>query len=369
MLSHTTVAIFIAAIDASRMPRFQTPPSLSRGDQVLVIAPSSGGAASARHVFELGVRRLADVFDLDVVVHPTARQSDEFLRGHPRARAAAIHEGFRDPTVGAVFATIGGDDQLRVLKHIDPDVLQANPTRFFGMSDNTNLQTLLWNQGIISYYGGQLLNQIATPGRVHPYTVRYLERALFEDEIGPLEPAGEWADTTVGWEREDYASAEYDYVDLPEWTWAGGDNPAVGRVWGGCLEVLAWQLMTGRYLPGPADLDGAILAIETSEELPSADRVGRVLMSMGERGMLQRFGGVLVGRPATQNWRESRPMDERHQYREEQCAAILTQLERYNPEAPVVFDLDFGHTDPTLPLPIGGRLRIEPAHGIVHEEK
>ena len=346
------------------MTEFTTPPPASRGDTVAVIAPSGGAASDARTVFELALDRLRDAFDLEPRVHPTARQSDAYLRDHPEARAAAIHESFRDPNMKAVFATIGGDDQLRVLPHLDPDVLRTNPTRFFGMSDNTNLALYLWNHGVVSYYGGQLLNQVATPGYLHPYTEEYLSRALFEESPGTWRPAEEWTDLTTGW-NEGYADADPAYQPAPGWFWEGGADGngrsrLRGRIWGGCLAILEWQLMTGRYLPDPSDLDGGVLLLETAEDCPPAKRVKWALMCMGERGLLERFDAVLVGRPATQNWRESRSEKERAAYREAQRDAIAGQLRRYNPDAVVVFDLDVGHTNPTTPVPIGGEVTVDP---------
>jgi len=351
------------------MTEFITPPPAEPGSTVAVIAPASGGAASARHILALALDRLRKTFDLDPVVHPTARQSNAFLEANPRARAAAIHESFADPEIDAVFATIGGADQLRVLRYLDLDRLRANPTRFFGMSDNTNLALALWNAGVVSFYGGQLLNQVATPGGLHPFSERYLRRALFEESLGEFEQAGEWADLTVGWEKSKAAYADTDlaYEPTAGWRWEGGTEVVSGRVWGGCIAILEWQLMANRYLPDPSRLDGAILALESSEELPPARRVGWFLRSMGERGLLERFDGVLVGRPATQNWREHRSQEERQEYRQAQREAITEQIQRYSSDVPVVFDLDFGHTDPTVPIPIGGRVRIEPQERICFE--
>jgi len=351
------------------MTEFVTPPPLDAGQTVAVVAPSSGGAASARHIFELGLDRLVEHFDVDVSVHPTARQSDGYLRSHPKARAAAIHETFRDPDVGAVLATIGGDDQLRVLAHLDPAVLRTHPTRFLGLSDNTNLSLLLWTQGIVSYNGVQLLTELATPGPFPAYTERYLRRALFEPTLGEIEPATEWFDMTVGWDTPAAAFARSRPETHPSegWRWAGPDRPVSGRLWGGTAAVLEWQLMTDRYLPEPNQLDGTILALETSELLPSADRVRYLLTCMGERGLLGRFDGVIVGRPATESWRERRPPAERQAYRRKQRETVRTQLERHNPDAPVVFDVDWGHTNPGIPLPIGATARLEPGERIVCE--
>ena len=349
------------------MSEFVTPPPLESGGTLAIIAPSGGSAAGARHIFELGLDRLDENFDLDVVVHPTARQSDTYLRSHPEARAAAIHEVFRDPDIDGVMATIGGDDQLRVLKHLDPEVLRSNPTRFFGLSDNTNLSLFLWNCGIVSYSGVQLMSEVATPGPFPEYTERYLRRALFRETIGEIEPVDEWFDMTEPWDqsREAFARSTPDRHDGTGWKWVGSEEQVTGRVWGGCLSIVEWHLMTGRYLPDPKQLDGAVLALETSEVLPSADRVRYLLTCMGERGMLQRFDGLLVGRPATETWIEGRSESEREEYRQTQRETFLRQLERYNPGATVVFDVDFGHTNPTFPLPVGSEVELVPGERIV----
>ena len=337
---------------------FVTPPALSPGDDVAIIAPSSGGAAFAPDVRDFGMRRLREVFDLNPVLYDTATRDGEYLAEHPEARAADIHGAFRDPEIKGIIATIGGDDQLRVLKHLDPDVLREHPTRFYGMSDNTNLACYLWDLEVVSFYGAQLMNQIATPGFLHEYTERYVRRAFFEDSIGEIEPAEEWTDDIIEWDDPEHATTRPEFDEGEGWTW---HRPAdvSGRVWGGCLEVLQWQLAADRYLPDPDDLDGAVLAVETSEELPDADDVRRMLMCMGERGLLSRFDAVLVARPQTRNRFEDPGPEAREQFRRDQRTAILGQLARYNPEATAVFDLDFGHTNPNVPIPVGGRVELD----------
>ncbi|MFC7073202.1 S66 peptidase family protein [Halovenus rubra] len=349
------------------MIEFVTPPKLHSGEQLAIIAPSSGGAAEAPHILELGKERLESRFGIDVTVHPTARQSDSYLREHPKARAAAIHEVFKDSDIGAVMATIGGDDQLRVLDYLDPEILRSNPTRFFGLSDNTNLSLYLWNCGIVSYNGLSVLSDIATPGPFPEYTEQYLERALFEESLGELEASDYWFDMTEGWDQSKakFSSAEPEYHENKGWRWAGAEDAVTGRLWGGCLAIVRWHLMSDRYLQDPERLDGAVLALETAETLPDADRVRWFLMAMGERGLLQRFDGVMVGRPATEAWFNRRDESDRKRFRQEQREAILSQVNRYNPNATVVLDVDFGHTNPGVAIPIGGKVTLEPGKRIV----
>ena len=343
------------------MSEFVTPPPLEPGDSVAVVAPSSGGARTAPHVFELGLRRLRGVFGLDPVVYPTARQGDDFLVASPRARAADIHAAFRDPEIRGVFATIGGDDQLRMLEFLDPDVLRAHPTRFFGMSDNTNLQLLLWRAGVVSFNGAQLMNELAVPGELPAYTEEFCRRAIFEGSLGELRPAEEWTDEPSTWWTE---PAEMDTAPEcernPGWRWEGSRRTVEGRLWGGTRAIIAWQLATDRYLPEPHRLDGAVLCLETAETVPRPDEVRGTLMCLGERGWLERFDGVLVGRPPTRSHLTEPPREKREAYRERLYETVLEQVRRYNPAAPVVLGLDWGHTTPTAPLPLGGRVRLDP---------
>jgi muramoyltetrapeptide carboxypeptidase LdcA involved in peptidoglycan recycling len=345
---------------------FVTPPAMEPGDRVAVVAPSSGGARDAPHVLALALERLREVFDLDPVVYPTARQSNDFLESTPRARAADLHAAFRNPEIRGIFATIGGWDQLRVLAHFDPAVARKHPTRFFGMSDNTNLALALWNAGVVSFNGAQLMNELAVPGELPDYTERYCRRAFFEDSLGELEPSDEWTDEPTGfWADPSVCDTAPEYKTNEGWRWAGGDGRSTGRLWGGCRAIVEWHLATDRYLPNPERLDGAVLGLELAEDLPSPEETAATLMCLGERGLLERFDAVLLGRVPGQSHREQPPDDEQAAYRRRVRETVAEQVERYNPEAPVVTGIDWGHSNPVAPLAIGGEVTVTPAEGAI----
>jgi muramoyltetrapeptide carboxypeptidase LdcA involved in peptidoglycan recycling len=69
-----------------------------------------------------------------------------------------------------------------------------------------------------------------------------------------------------------------------------------GPTWGGNLEILSWLLMADRCVQPNSSYRGAVLLIETSEELPSATEVYRILRNIGERGLLRQFAAIMVGR-------------------------------------------------------------------------
>ncbi len=337
----------------------QLPPAVAPGDRVAVVAPSSGGAHEHPHVFELALERLKTVFSLEPVVFPTARQGTEFLSRNPRARAADIHAAFSDPDISAVFATIGGWDQLRICAHLDHELLAANPTRFFGMSDNTNLSLELFAAGVISFNGGQLLNEIAVPGALPAYTERYCRRAIFDSSLGTIAPSTEWTDEPSDWEDPAALETAPTYRSNDGWQWAGATERVSGPLWGGNQSIVKWRLAADRCVPEPETVDGAILALETAEDLPSPTTVRATLLSIGERGLLEQFGGVIVGRIRGQSFLEQPPAAQQRAYRRQVRTAIIEEVKRYNPSAPVVCGLDWGHTTPVAPLPIGAPVTID----------
>jgi muramoyltetrapeptide carboxypeptidase LdcA involved in peptidoglycan recycling len=343
------------------MPEFITPPPVERGDRVAVVAPASNVPESARFVYELGLERMRETFDLEPIEYPTATADPEWLADNPEARAEDVMDAFRDPDVSAVIANIGGHDQITILPYLDGDVLREHPTRFYGYSDNTNLALFLWNQGIVSYYGGSTLLEYAMDGELFDYTEEYLQRALFEGSIGEWTEADVFTDEAGDWEGPESVETTREIEQSDGRTWRGGDETVAGRIWGGCYEVLVEQFLADRYIPEPETLDGTVLVLETSELIPDPAVVGANLRALGERGLLERFDGVLVGRAAARSHAEEHPREWRVEYRERQRDAITDVLETYNLDAPVVLDCEFGHTYPTCPVPIGGRVEIDPS--------
>ena len=68
-----------------------------------------------------------------------------------------------------------------------------------------------------------------------------------------------------------------------------------GPTWGGNLEILHWNLAANRWIRPADDYAGCVLMVETSEEMPSAGEVYRMLRNAGERGLLAQFPAIVVG--------------------------------------------------------------------------
>ncbi|MBH1938489.1 LD-carboxypeptidase [Streptomyces sp. AV19] len=334
-------------------PRYPAKPR--PGDRVAVVSPSSGLPGLFPRPHELGLRRIREDFGLEPVEYPATRK----MNATPEERAADLHAAFADPEIKAVIASIGGDDQLTVLPHLDRELLRDHPKPFFGHSDNTNLLLFLRNLGIVGYYGGSVMVHFGRPGALHPLTAASLRAALFASGPYELARAAASGDIDRPWDDPLTFASEPPMEPAAGWSWHRGDRVVEGPGWGGCLETLSGLLAADREVLPPKTYAGHVLFLETSEELPGADEVYRILRAMGERGLLRQFPALLMGRAKSWSFGEPLTAPERARFRERQRTAVLRALERYAPETMAVFDIDLGHTDPQVVIPVGGRIRVD----------
>lgn len=331
------------------------PPKPRPGDLVAVLSPSSGLPGALPLPYELGLSRLQDDFGLKPVEYPATRK----MGSTPEERAADIHAAFADPDIKAVIASIGGDDQMAVLPHLDRTLLRANPKPFIGYSDNTNLLLFLRNLCIVGYHGGTVMVEFGRPGSMHPMTADSLRAALFTSGEYELTAPSTCGDIGRPWQDPRTFESEPEMELADGWSWHNGDRVVEGISWGGNLEILSWLLMADRAVLPVGAYAGNVLFLETSEEMPRAVEVYRILRNMGERGLLQQFPALLMGRARSWSFENQLGPQEKAHFRRAQKEAVLRAFQQYAPDAMVVFDVDLGHTDPQFVIPVGGRIRVD----------
>lgn len=327
---------------------------LSPGDRVAILSPAFAAPAAGPEIHEQAMRRLTEATGLVPVEYPTTRRLDASAVD----RAADVTAAFADPSIRAVLATIGGDDQITVIPHLDDAVLAANPKPFLGYSDNTNLLNHLWRLGVPGFHGGSTQVHLGPGPGIDDIHLASLRAALLDG--GELELTEPGASEDYGRPWDDPQALIQNGVREPSgpWDWSGPAQRVTGRTWGGCLEVLDQMGIAGRF-PAPAELAGGILLLETSEELPSADWVGRWVRALGELGILSTVSGVLLARPATSNFQVNPDAGERARLRAEQRDVVVATVTAYNPDAVVCVGVPFGHTRPQWIVPYGGTMTLD----------
>ncbi len=337
--------------DAARRPPIK-PPRLRAGDAVAIVSPSWGGPATHPAVYEAGLDVLRTELGLRVVEMPGARRSADEVYARPDLRAADIRQAFADPSIRGVIASIGGDDSIRILPHLEIEALARTPKVLMGFSDTVTLLATLNRAGLVTFNGPSVMAGLAQARRLPRRFLDHLRAVLFEGRAERYTPYGHYHVGYPDWKStEDPTALNSLQPDLDGFRVLQGTAPVRGRLFGGCVEVLDFLRGT-RYFPEAEFFDGKVLFLETSEDRPAPRVVGWILRSFGIAGVLDRLSAILLGRA--------------HGYSPEEKAMLerivrdVVSVEFGRTTMPIIANMDFGHTDPQFVLPLGVEVEVDP---------
>ncbi len=326
------------------------PRRLREGSKVALISPSWGGPHAFPKVYERGVEVLREEFGLEPVAmeHTLTRQS--YLRRNPKVRADDVNKAFLDPEIDGIIATIGGDDSVRTLPLLKTDEILDNPKVLMGFSDTTTLLTHLTLHGMVTFYGPSVMAGISQM-RGRPREVQHLKDILFHPRPAyDYVPSPSYSEGYPDWSDDRSVGRVNRRKKSMRWKAVQGEGRVEGTLFGGCIEVL--EMMRGtRYWPPQDFWDGKVLFLETSELMPSPSSVKLMLRSFGIMGVLDGLSALLIGRP-----RGYRP-EQRLEL--ERAVRSVAAEEFGRPDLPLVVNMDFGHTDPQMVLPLGARVEVD----------
>ncbi|MCL4324800.1 MAG: LD-carboxypeptidase [Candidatus Thermoplasmatota archaeon] len=328
------------------------PAALAAGDTVSVVSPSSGAASAFPWLLERAERNLKVHLGLSIKELPHTRSKPKFLERHPEARAADLEQAFEDPETTAVFATIGGDDSVRVLPHLDRSLFRKHPKILMGFSDTSTLTTWGNLQGLVTFNGPSLLAGWAQMEKFPPPFLD-LTRSLLFDAASPIElyPFAHYSEGYPDWSVKTNLGKVNQLSENEGPHWVRGKQAFEGPLFGGCLEVLEFLKGT-EFWPEKDFWKGKVLFLETSEEVPSLKEVRRWLRNYGVQGVFDQVAGLLFGRARGYTPQQKTELDST-------ILEVLTN-EFHQGDLPVVTNLDFGHTDPQWILPLGVKLSVDP---------
>ena len=329
------------------------PARLRPGDTVAAVTLSWGGPGTYLHRYEAGKRQFEEEFGCRVVETRHALRDAAWIAANPKARADDLMDALADDSVRAIISTIGGDDSIRILPHVDLGVIRAHPKIFMGYSDTTVTHFAWMAAGVVSFYGPAFMSGFAENGGMDRYLVESVRRTLFSGEA-----VGEVRANTNGWtvERLDWADPANQALrralrPATGWRWLQGNGRVAGPLIGGCIEVMEWLKGTPVW-PRADQWTGAVLFLETSEEAPTPGAVHRWLRSYGAQGILDSVAAILVGRPGG----DQIPLAAHQEYDD---VVLRVVRDEFGLATPIVAAMDFGHTDPFFVLPYGVKAEID----------
>ena len=281
-----------------------SPPALSPGDTLRVIAPSGPFDSEP---LEAGIRVLERRYRVDV--SPGSASRHRYLAGTTERRGAEFRAWLDAPGQAALCAR-GGFGAMHLLPSL-PARLDT-PGLLVGFSDITALHLALQSRGVVSVHG-PVVTQL---GKQPTHAVDRLFHLLESPEPAP---------TLQGTE-----------------TWVPG--AAGGRLIGGNLSLVA-SLVGTPYFP---DARGALLLLEDIGERPY--RLDRMWTQLRLSGVLDSVAGIVLGEFTGCEEKEAAYAS----------ADVLRELVVALGK-PCVAGFQVGHGDINLAVPLGVRARLDGA--------
>ena len=325
------------------------PRKLNSGDKIATVSLSWGGPSVFPYRYQVGVQQLEKEFGLEVVEMPNTLRDANWLAQNPKARADDLLRAFADPSIKGIFATIGGDDSIRLLPYLDLNIIRSNPKIFMGYSDTTISHLFCYKAGLVSFYGPSIMAEFAENGGIFPYITQSLRQTIFSSEvIGEVKQNAEgWTAERLDWGNPENQNIKRKLTPSTSWKFLQGTGIHSGHLIGGCIEVFDWARGTELFLTEWKD---AILFLETSEDAPPPEFVKYTLRAYAALGILSQLSGILFGRP----------YDDEAKFAEYDRAILQVVREEEGLTAlPIITNMDFGHTSPMFVIPYGLRAEID----------
>jgi muramoyltetrapeptide carboxypeptidase len=243
---------------------------------------------------------------------------DDYEAGGPQQRADDLHALFADPEVDVIQVLWGGTGAIRVIEHLDYDLIAEHPKALMGYSDITNLHVALLQRAGLATLHGPGLGSMGIPERT-AFTWDSALKGFTDGGVGPV-------------------------PDDPDDPWRRTISP--GRV---TAPIVGGNLFTFVHLIGtPFDpvFDGAILFFEEVHE--PAYTIEVHLTQLRLAGKLDGVVGVVVGELKDCDWSEQRPEAPRNRSIEDVLERTLAPL-----GVPVLYRAPLGHGKHLATIPLG----------------
>jgi len=309
------------------------PQKLVKGDEIRVIAPSRSMAIINLESREIANRRFEELgFKLSFAEH--VNEKDDFDSTSIASRVQDLHQAFADKKVKAILTVIGGFNSNQLLRYIDWKLVQQNPKIFCGYSDITALNNAIYAKtGLVTYSGPHYSS--FSQKLYFDYTLEYFKKCLCADLPFTIEKSQEWSDDP--W----YKDQDNRTLIANDGFWIINQGSGQGSIVG--ANLCTFNLLQGtEYFP---KLDNSILFVEDDSDTKPV-LFDRDLQSVIHQPDFEKVKGIVIGRfqkdsNITRNLLEQ---------------IIKSKTEFKN--LPIIANVDFGHTDPKITIPIGGEAKL-----------
>jgi len=303
---------------------------LKKGDEIRIISPSASIERVGGFEDNLIAKKRLENLGFRVTFGKHILENDEFYSSSVSSRVSDFHDAFSDKNVKAIMTTIGGFNSNELLTHIDWDIVRSNQKMFFGYSDTTSLHNAIRAMTHQITYYGPCYSSFKMDELQEYQTTEWLRAAL--NNSFDLEPSDVWISDL--W--FDKSLPRHPLTN--KWkVYTLGE--ATGISTGGNIQTYCLQAGT-RFFP---ETQNPIVFIEQAEggsPLEFSRELAQIVQIHND------IKALVIGRFPTVN-----------AMNDEKLQSVLDKFPILK-KIPVIYDLDFGHTQPIFTVPLGQSIKV-----------
>lgn len=276
---------------------------------------------------------------LEVYEHPQVRIRQNHFAGTIQDRVDAIHSMLKDDSINILMAFWGGANTNQILPYLDYELFKKYPKPIIGFSDVTAL-LLAVNKltGIKTYMGASGI----TFDKPEPfeYSFEYFKKVVIEKDREVVVK-----DSPIYADDQYFLRPDNDHRIKQKNTGSKvyKHGKAEGKIIAANLQTLL-VLAGTKYFP---DLNNKVLFLEEAED-EDPSMIHRFFTHLSQVIDLKILAGIAIGRFASQSG-----------FKEANTEEMIYDDLFKDLNIPIIYNLDFGHTDPLFTIPIGGSVVMD----------
>jgi muramoyltetrapeptide carboxypeptidase len=311
------------------------PDKLKSGDNVRIVTPARSLSLPwiSKELQDIATRRIKEL-GLEITFGKHVKEMNSFQSSSIKSRVEDLHDAFEDTSVKMILTVIGGYNSIELLPYLDYKMIKKNPKILCGYSDITALQNGIFSKTCLATYSGpHYFNFGAIKG--FDYSLDYFKKCLFESKPFRISSSDEWSNDRWG-----------NCQNNRNFTKNGGmfvlnEGEAKGTIIGSNL--VTFHALSGTpYMPS---FKNTIMFLEDDEE-ENVYSFNRTLNSLTQNPEFSGVKAIVFGRFQPES-----------KIGKEELVSIIENNKMLR-EIPIIGGVDFGHTDPRITFPIGGKSRL-----------
>jgi len=265
--------------------------------------------------------------------------------GSVEQRVNDIHTMVSDPNIDILLAYWGGANTNQLLPYLNYELLENYAKPIIGFSDTSAMLLAVNKLSHIKTYMGPAGITFDKP-EPFEYSYDYFKKVVIDHETSIIiEDSSEYADDlyflnpdpTKRIKKENKGRKVYRH------------GKAKGQIVASNLQTLL-VLAGTKYFP---DLNDKVLFVE-EDESTNTQMVHRFFTQLTQVADLNKLGGICIGRFMSQTGFSEKDPEE----------GVYSDVFK-NINIPIVYNLDFGHTDPLVTIPLGGEAEIDTSKSLL----